>query len=132
MDPRTSVLTSKWAPDLHFEVKMVPKWCPEVSLETPWAYFGGLGGDVGAPEGFLEALGEHFGALGAASGPLGSAPGTVLGSIFGHVWDYFGVYFARAVVARIYLYFGRSPFFCFYYFKIFLKWRRSLPIGNYQ
>ena len=49
-------------------------------METPWAYFGDLGGDVGAPGGFLEALGEHFGALRAASGPLGSAPGTVLGA----------------------------------------------------
>ena len=86
MDPWTSVLTSKWAPDLYFEVKMVPKWCPEVSLETPWKHFGGLGDDVGAPGGFLEALGEHFGALGAASGPLGSAPGTVLGSFLAMFW----------------------------------------------
>ena len=55
-------------------------------METPWAYFGDLGGDVGAPGEILEALGEHFGALGATSGPLGSAPGTVLGAflvIFG-------------------------------------------------
>ena len=51
-------------------------------METPWAYFGDLGGDVGAPGGFLEALGEHFGALRAASGPLGSPPGTVVGCIF--------------------------------------------------
>ena len=86
MDPRTSVLTSKWAPDLHFEVKMVPKWRPGGPSETPRAYFGGLGGDVGAPGGFLEALGEHFGALGAASGPLGSAPGTVLGAFLVILW----------------------------------------------
>ena len=65
---------------LHFEVPMGPKWRPGGPSETPWAYFGGLGGDVGAPGGFLEALGEHFGALRAASGPLGSAPGTVLGA----------------------------------------------------
>ena len=80
---------------------MVPKWCPEVSSETPWAYFGGLGGHVGAPGGFLEALGEHFGALRAASGPLGSAPGTVFGCMFGNLLDDFGVSFARAVVAII-------------------------------
>ena len=55
-------------------------------METPWAYFGGLGGDVGAPGGFLEALGEHFGALGATSGPLGSAPGTVLGAFLVIFW----------------------------------------------
>ena len=59
---------------------MDPKWRPGGPSETPWAYFGGLGGDVGAPGGFLEALGEHFGALGATSGPLGSAPGTVFGA----------------------------------------------------
>ena len=52
-------------------------------METPWAYFGDLGGDVGAPGGILEVQGEHFGALGATSGPLGSAPGTVFGCIFG-------------------------------------------------
>ena len=55
-------------------------------METPWAYFGDLGGDVGAPGGILEALGEHFGALGATSGPLGSAPGTVLGAFFVIFW----------------------------------------------
>ena len=54
-------------------------------METPWAYFGDLGGDVGAPGEILEALGEHFGALGATSGPLGSAPGTVLGAFWSFV-----------------------------------------------
>ena len=60
-------------------------------METPWAYFGDLGGDVGAPGEFLEALGEHFGALGAASGPRGSAPGTVLDAfwvVFGRILEY--------------------------------------------
>ena len=80
---------------------MGPKWRPGGPSETPWAYFGGLGGDVGAPGGFLEALGEHFGALRVASGPLGSAPGTVFGCIFLICLDDFGVSFARAVVARI-------------------------------
>ena len=80
---------------------MGPKWRPGGPSETPWAYFGGLGGHVGAPGGFLEALGEHFGALRAASGPLGSTPGTVFGCICGHFLDDFGVSFARAVVARI-------------------------------
>ena len=56
------------------------QWRPGGALETPRAYFGGLGGDVGAPGEFLEALGEHFGALGVASGSLGSTPGTVLGA----------------------------------------------------
>ena len=70
-------------------------------METPWAYFGDLGGDVGAPRRKMEALGEHFGALGATSGPLGSAPGTVFGCIVGHLLDDFGVSFARAVVAII-------------------------------
>jgi len=80
---------------------MATKWRPGGPSETPRAYFGGLGDDVGAPGGVLEALGDHFGALGATSGPLGSAPGTVLGSIFDHFWDGFGVPFAHAVVARI-------------------------------
>ena len=65
---------------------MGPKWRPGGPSETPWAYFGGLGGDVGAPGGFLEALGEHFGALGAPPGRLGSAPGTVFGCIFDIFW----------------------------------------------
>ena len=59
-------------------------------METPWAYFGDLGGDVGAPGGILEALGEHFGALGAASGSLGSAPGTVLGAFLVICWMILG------------------------------------------
>ena len=80
---------------------MATKWRSGRPSETPRAYFGGLGGDVGAPGGFLEALGEHFGALGAALGPLGSAPGTVLGCIFGNFVDDFGVSFACAVVAII-------------------------------
>ena len=80
---------------------MAPKLRLGGPSETPWAYFGGLGGDVGAPGGFLEALGEHFGALRAASGPLGSAPGTVFGSSCLYFWDDFGVYVARALVARI-------------------------------
>ena len=70
---------------------MGPKWRPRGPSETPWAYFGGLGGDVGAPGGVLEALGEHFGALGPASGPPGSAPGTVLGAfcvVFGRILEY--------------------------------------------
>ena len=67
----------------HFEVPKDSKWSPGDPLETPWACFGGLGADVGAPGGLLEALGEHLGALGVASGPPGSAPGTVLGVIFG-------------------------------------------------
>ena len=70
---------------------MATKWRPGGPSETPRAYFGGLGGDVGAPGCFLEALGEHFGALGAASGPLGSAPGTVLGAflvVFGMILEY--------------------------------------------
>ena len=62
------------------------QWRPGGPLETPWAYFGDLGGDVGAPGGILEALGEHFGALGATSGPLGSAPGTVLGAFLVFFW----------------------------------------------
>ena len=55
-------------------------------METPWAYFGDLGGDGGAPGEILEALGEHFGALGATSGSLGSAPGTVLGAFLVIFW----------------------------------------------
>ena len=77
MPPRASILRSRWR-------------LGDPS-ETPRAYFGGLGGDVGAPGVFLEALGEHFGALGATSGPLGSAPGTVLGAflvVFGRIFDY--------------------------------------------
>ena len=80
-------------PDLHFEVQMAPwasilrsQWRPGGPSETPWAYFGGLGGDVGAPGGFMEALGEHFGALRVASGPLGSAPGTVLAAFLVICW----------------------------------------------
>ena len=91
MDPRTSVLTSKWAPELNFEVKIVPKWRPGGPLETPRAYFWRPRGDVGAPGRKMEALEEHFGALGAASGPLGSAPGTVLGAflvVFGMMLEY--------------------------------------------
>ena len=72
MPPRASILRSQWRPG--------------GPSETPRAYFGGLGGDVGAPGGFLEALGEHFGALGATSGPLGSAPGTVLGAFLVIFW----------------------------------------------
>ena len=59
-----------------------PRWRPGGPSETPRAYVGRLGGDVGAPVGFLEALGEHFGALGAASGSFGSAPATVLGAVW--------------------------------------------------
>ena len=79
-------MRSKWIPGPPFLGPNAPprasilrsRWRPGGPSETPRAYFGGLGGDVGAPGGFSEALGEHFGALGAVSGSLGSAPGTVL------------------------------------------------------
>ena len=75
MHPQASILRSRWRPG--------------GPSETPRAYFGGLGGDVGAPGGFLEALGEHFGALGAASGPLGSARGNNFWSILGRFGESF-------------------------------------------
>ena len=87
MHPRASILRSRWRPG--------------GPSETPRAYFGGLGGDVGAPGGFLEALGEHLGVLRAALGPLGSAPGAVLGNILGHLLDDLGVSSARAVEASM-------------------------------
>ena len=94
---------------------------PWRSLGDPWACFGGLGADVGAPGGLLEALGEHFGALGVVSGPRGSAPGIVLGVTF--------VSSARAVDASIWLcvnlvFLGT---FLFASFTNFAKWQRSLP-----
>ena len=117
MHPRASILRSRWRPG--------------GPSETPRAYSGGLGGDVGAPGGVLEALGEHFGALRATSGSLGSAPGTVLGAIGFFLYD-FVISFARMVVASICLYFGCSPNLLFFtMFQMLLKWRRSLPIGNY-
>ena len=69
MHPRASILRSRWRPG--------------GPSETPRAYFEGLGSDVGAPGGLLEALGEHFGALEVSSGLPGSAPETVFGMIFG-------------------------------------------------
>ena len=92
MDFRTCILRLKCFP---------LRWRPGGHSEIPRAYFGGLGGDVGAPGEFLEPLGAHFGALGAASGSLGSAPGTVLGAFWVAVgWDV-GVSFSRVVVAGI-------------------------------
>ena len=87
MPPRASILRSQWRPG--------------GPSETPRAYFGGLGGDVGAPGGFLEALGEHFGALGAASGLPRVRSRYKFGVILCCFSIDFGVSFSRAVVASI-------------------------------
>ena len=71
------------------------------SLGDPRAYFGGLGGDVGAPGGLLEAPRR---ALWSSRGGLGTPRESSrdrFGSIFGRFWNDFRVYFVRAVVARI-------------------------------
>ena len=107
------------------------RWRPGGPSEAPRVYFGGLWGDVGAPGRFLEALGEHFGALGAASGPLGSAPGIIFGAFWAVVGSDVGVYVSRAVVARIELYFARSPNLFFTFFQTLFKWQTSLPTRKY-
>ena len=71
---------------------------------------------------------------------LSGRPRDPLGVFQGPFWEHFGPFlydfgisFARAVVASIYLYFGRSPNLLFFTIcQMLLKWRRSLPIGNYQ
>ena len=74
---------------------MRSRWRPGGSSETPRAYPGGLGGDVGAQGGFWGGLGEYFGALRAASGSLGSAPGTVLGAFWVVFGSFLSILFVR-------------------------------------
>ena len=69
--------------DLHFEVKMEPKWVPEVSSGTPWTPLGRFGDHVGSFGGLLgpsvELLGSSLGALGGSLGALGDDFGSILG-----------------------------------------------------
>ena len=111
MHPRASILRSRWRPG--------------GPSETPRAYFGGLGGDVGARGGLLEAPRR---ALWSSRGGLGT-PRERSREHFGAFWavfgSYFGVSFSRAVVARIELYFAPSP-------NLFLRFSRLCKNGGHR
>ena len=73
MHPRASILRSRWRPG--------------GPSETPRAYFGGLGGDVGAPGGLLEVPRR---ALWSSQGGLGTPRERSrdhFGSILGCFWE---------------------------------------------
>ena len=128
--PRTPILSSKFFLGLHFEVPKGCKWSSGGPSETPWACFGGLGVDVGAPAGLLEASGDHFGALGVASGPSRSAPGTVLGSMFDiskSIWECLLRVLLKPASSSVLVVLGA---FLFASFTNFAKWQRSFTLDN--
>ena len=67
----------------------------------------------------MELSGRPRDPSGVLQGPFGEH--------FGPFLDDFGVSFARAVVARIYLYFGRSPNLFLRFFPDFLKMAEIAP-----
>ena len=81
MLPRASILRSRWRPG--------------GPSETPRAYFGGLGGDVGAPGGLLEAPRR---ALWSSRGGLGT-PRERSREHFGSILDRFGELFLNIFFA---------------------------------
>ena len=103
--------------DLHFEVKIEPKWVPEVSSGTPWTPLGRFGDHVGSFGGFWVALWSSWGALWELWGGLWELFGAILGAF----WDYFlmdsGAFFgsqARPIMKRCFLG-SQTTFCCFLY-----------------
>ena len=83
---RSPILSSKCHQDLHFEFPKGSTWSPGGPLGTPWACFGGLGVDVGAPGGLLEVPRR---ALWSSRGGLG-APRERSRDRVGSIWRCFG------------------------------------------
>ena len=71
----SSFLWPNGLPDLHFEIQMEPKWCPEGPSETPWTHSGRFGGDLGAPRALRGCSRDLPGTLHGRSGTLRGHPG---------------------------------------------------------
>ena len=101
-------------------------------METPWACFGGLGADVGAPEGFLEALGEHFEAPGWLREPSGMLQGQFVEALLvvcRTIWECLLRVLWKPASSFVLVLLGT---FWFTSFAKFAKWQRSFPLESSQ
>ena len=110
--------------DLHFEVKMEPKWVPKVSSGTPWTPLGRFGDHVGSFGGFWVALWSSWGALGSSSGRFWEH----FGSIFDGFWSVFWIS-SETNYEALFSWFSDNFLLFFYTLP---KMRRSLPLEKTQ